>query len=310
MTINGESAASALVVAEYLQQTLLNENALDIAGLVAKMDAVIYANNSIKSAFDMALYDIAAKHAGQPLYRFLGGDGRSNIRTDYTVSVGDPTQMAQAARDIVANGFEIIKVKLGKGGAEDVVRMQAIRSAVGNQMPIRIDANQGWQPQEAVETLQAMAGLNIQHCEEPIARWNFLELPAVRQASPIPIMADESCCDANDARRLVALNACDMFNIKLGKSGGIYKALQIVKVAEENNMKVQVGAFLESRLAMSAFAHFATISPAIQFYDFDTALMFTSDPIAGGITYHAGGKIMLPANGEAPGIGAEPAFAF
>lgn len=302
MSINGESAETGLVVGRYFEKILTGKNALDIAARIADMDSVIYANNSIKSAFDMALYDIAAQHAGQPLYRFLGGEKNKIIFTDYTVSVGNKEKMAADALKIKERGFPVIKVKLGKGGANDVERIKAIREAVGYDIPIRIDANQGWHFEEAVETLQALEPYNIQHCEEPIARWAFMQLPQIKNQSPIPLMADESCCDPNDVQRLIDLKACDLINIKLGKSGGIFKALKMIQLAQKHNINIQIGAFLESRLAMTAFAHLALVSPNIVHYDFDTAMMFTKDPVDGGITYKPGGIVEVT---DTPGIGAK-----
>ncbi|MGJ7032687.1 mandelate racemase/muconate lactonizing enzyme family protein [Niabella hirudinis] len=307
MSINGESADTGLVVGRYFEQVLLGKDPLDIGERVADMDRVIYANHSIKSAFDMALYDIAARHAGQPLYRFLGGSPHKEIVTDYTVSVGTPEKMAADALKIQEAGFPVIKVKIGKGGAQDVERIKAIRQAVGNEIPLRVDANQGWQVAEAIETLQALAPFNIQHCEEPIARRAFMELPAIRTQSPIPIMADETCGDQYDLKRLLALGACDRINIKLGKSGGIYNALQMIRLAEAAHVEIQLGAFLESRLAMTAFAHLALCSPNIVYFDFDTALMFSQDPVEGGIQYEKNGRITVP---DQPGIGAAIAPGF
>ncbi len=301
MPINGESQDTAYIVGQYFGQALLGKDALNIAAIHQQMDAVIYANNSIKSAFDMACYDIAAQAAGMPLYQFLGGKKNKVITTDYTVSIGDPDQMAADAVKILERGFPYIKVKLGKHGPTDVIRMQKIRGAVGPNIPLRIDANQGWQVDEAIQTLQALATLNIEHCEEPIARWNYTMLPTVRAASPIAIMADECLGNEHDAAKLIAIQACQYMNIKLGKSGGIYHAVEIVRQAREANIKLQVGAMIESRLAMTAFAHFALCSDQIVHYDFDTALMLREDPVEGGIEYKAGGVIEVP---EVVGLGA------
>jgi len=114
-------------------------------------------------------------------------------------------------------------------------------------------------------------------------------------------MADESCGDEHDAERLIELQACDMMNIKLGKSGGIFKGLKMVRMAEAAGITLQVGAFMESRLAMTAFAHFALCSPIIEHYDFDTALMFSDDPVCDGIRYESNGLITVP---DANGLGA------
>lgn len=301
MPINGESQDTCFQVGQYFARALTGKDALDIEGNIDRMDRIIYGNTSIKSAFDIALYDLAAQVAGRPLYAYLGGEKNKTIITDYTVSVGEPEKMARDAVRIRDQGYPAIKVKLGKGGPEDVERIRAIRAAVGEAIPIRIDANQGWKVNEAIETLQALAPFNIQHCEEPIARWKYLKLKKVRKNSPIPIMADECCGDHHDAERLIELDACDYFNIKLGKSGGIFKALKIVALAEKAGIHLQVGAMLESRIAMTAFAHFSLCSPLIEHYDFDTALMFREDPVTGGIRYKDGGIVEVP---DTPGLGA------
>jgi L-alanine-DL-glutamate epimerase-like enolase superfamily enzyme len=301
MSINGESADTGLVVGKYFEKVWIGKDALQVEERMSELDKIIYGNNSIKSAFDMALYDIAAQNAEQPLYRFLGGSKNKIIATDYTVSVADSAKMAVDALKIKEAGFPVIKVKIGKNGKEDVLRIKAIREAVGYDIPIRVDANQGWGFEEAIETLNALAPLNIQHCEEPLPRWAFMQLPEVKKQSPILIMSDESCCDHNDAQRLIDLKACDRINIKLGKSGGIFKALKMIQLAEAANMEIQIGAFLESRIAMTAFAHLALCSNNITYYDFDTALMFSEDPVEGGIIYKDNGIIEVP---DIPGIGA------
>lgn len=301
MAINGESQETCFVVGQYFARLFKGKDALEIANRIADMDRLIYGNSSIKSAFDMALYDLAAQNAGVPLYRFLGGTNDKTIITDYTVSIGDIDKMAADAVKIKNEGYPAIKVKLGQDGKKDVARMRAIREAVGNEIPLRIDANQGWSLDEAIETLHLLGPLNIEHCEEPIPRWDYMNLPKLRKLSPIPVMADESCGDEHDAERLLNIDACDSLNIKLGKSGGIFKALKIVELARKKNMPLQVGGFVESRLAMTAFAHFALCSPLIVHFDFDTALMFSEDPVSGGIVYEKNGVVRIP---ELPGLGA------
>lgn len=301
MSINGESMDTCFIVGQYFAKLFKGKNALAIAERIEEMDRLIYGNASIKSAFDMALYDIASQHAGQPLYKYLGGDTSKTIITDYTVSIGDPVKMAMDAVKIKEEGYPAIKIKLGKHGVTDVLRIKAIREAVGNEIPLRIDANQGWSVEEAITTLKALAQYAIQHCEEPIPRWAFMQLPEVKKQSPIPIMSDESCGDEHDAERLIQLGACDYMNIKLGKSGGIFKALKMVKLAEAAKIHLQVGAFMESRLAMTAFAHFSLCSPMIEHFDFDTCLMFSEDPVNGGIVYEKNGVVKVP---EGNGLGA------
>lgn len=301
MTINGENMETGFVVGQYLAKALIAKNPLEIEGCVNAMDKVIYANASIKSAFDMALYDIAAQHAGKPLYALLGGENKKQLITDYTVSFDTVEKMVEEARSIVAKGFQIIKVKLGGAGHEDVTRIKGIREAVGMEIPVRIDANQGWTAETTPDILEKLKPFNIQHCEEPIPRWDFMNLPAIRKQSPIPIMADESCCDHHDAKRLIDLKACDLLNVKLGKSGGIFKALKMISLAEKANINIQLGGFLESRLAFTAAAHLAMVSKHIVHIDFDTPLMLEQDPVTDGITYGKQGEITVP---DKNGIGA------
>ncbi|RYZ19496.1 MAG: dipeptide epimerase, partial [Chitinophagaceae bacterium] len=284
-----------------IAQVLKGRDADDIEGAVREMDRLIYANTSIKSAFDIALHDLAAQGAGLPLYAWLGGSRDKDLRTDMTVSIGAPEKMAADAARFVAEGFPYIKVKLGQELELDVARIRAIREVVPMALPLRIDANQGWgNADNAIAVLRALAPFGIEHCEEPIPRWQFLDLNRVSTESPIPIMADESCGDEHDAERLIRINACPMFNIKLGKTGGIHKALKVAALGEAAGMELQVGGFMESRLGMTAAAHFALANKAIHHVDFDTPLMFTEDPIEGGIHYGKGGLIEVP---DTPGLG-------
>ncbi|MDX2189303.1 MAG: dipeptide epimerase [Bacteroidota bacterium] len=302
-TINGESIETCYEIGQYLAKVLLGKNPIDIELCINLMDKVIYGNASIKSAFDMALYDIASQYAKLPLYLFLNGSKNKTLITDYTISIGDPQKMASDAIEIKEQEYKIIKVKLGENKKNDIERIQFIRQAVGMEIPIRIDANQGWNTTETIETLSELEKYNIQHCEEPIPRWSFMDLPYISLNSNIPIMADESCCNHHDADRLIKINACKLFNVKLGKSGGIYDALKIIKLAEQALIKIQIGGFLESRLGFTASAHLALSSDCITFFDFDTPLMFVEDNIIGGISYSKGGEVNIP---DSIGLGAQP----
>lgn len=301
LTINGESIDTCAVVGGYFAKALPGQNATDIEGCLRTMDSIIYGNSSIKSAFDMALHDLAAQYAGLPLYAYLGGANRV-LQTDMTVSLGTPQKMAADARRFQEAGFPSIKVKLGENQATDVARIRAIREAIGPAHPLHADANQGWDtPERAIAVLQALAPYHLLYCEEPIARWRFMELRQVAEASPIPIMADECCSDHHDAERLIQLKACSLINIKLGKSGGLHNGLKMARLGERHGVDMQVGGFMESRLGVTANAHLALASPAVKYCDFDTPLMYTHDPVLGGIIYGERGTLQVS---ETPGLGA------
>jgi L-alanine-DL-glutamate epimerase-like enolase superfamily enzyme len=300
-TIHGENGDTCMAVGKILAGQIKEKNAIEAASSSVLMDSIIFGNTSIKSAFDIALYDIASQLAGVPLYQFLGGKINKELITDYTVSIGPPEKMVNDAKKILEAGFQVIKVKLGGTEEEDFIRIKMIREEIGNEIPLRIDANQGWSVETAVGLLDRLSVFNIQHCEEPVARYRFDALPEIKKKSKIPIMADESCFDHHDAERLIKLRACDLINIKLGKSSGIYKALKIIRQAEEAGIKLQAGGFLESRLGFTATAHLALSSEQFLHFDFDTPLMFESDPVSGGITYEKKGVIRVP---EKNGLGA------
>ena len=187
LSINGESMDTCFIVGQYFAKALKGTNALDLLHATQLMDRIIYANSSIKSAFDMALHDIAAQHAGLPLYRFLGGEKNKELTTDMTVGLGAPDKMQADAIRFKEQGFPAIKVKLGEGKDIDVARIKAIRDGIGMDTPLRIDANQGWPTAAAaIAVLKALEPYNIQHCEEPIPRHNLWSCMRYQRLQPSP----------------------------------------------------------------------------------------------------------------------------
>ncbi|MBN1318850.1 MAG: dipeptide epimerase [Anaerolineales bacterium] len=297
--LTGETQKTCFEAAKFLGRLVLNKNPYAINERMSDINTLVH-NTTAKSAFDIALYDLLAKRAGLPLYALLGGENRM-IVTDNTIGIDTPEVMAKKALEIKNQGFQAIKVKLGTSRAEDVSRIRLIREAIGDKIPLRLDANQGWDVVSAELVLQELSRFKIQYCEEPVAHWNNEGLRRVREKSPIPIMADESVFDHHDAFRLASKGACDYINIKLAKSGGIHTALKINSVAESAGIKCMVGCMYETRLALSAAAHFASALPNVVFADLDSALMHAADPVIGGMEYK-GGEITLP---DTPGHGAD-----
>ena len=303
--IVGETQASGLAAAEDMARLLIGKNPLATEECLHTLIRYLPGHPTTRSAFDMALYDIAAKAARMPLYQFLGGTKRTLI-TDETIYINTPERMADDALRIQAKGAEAIKVKLGTNFQDDIDRVEAIRKAIGHETPIRTDANQGWDVVTASAVLRALGNHNVQYCEQPIKRHDITGLRHLRQQSPVPIMADESLFDSVDAIRLVREDAVDYFNIKLSKSGGIFDALAINAIAESAGIACMIGCMSESRLGLTANAHFAAARQNIRFCDLDGCFEHADDPVHGGIIY-AGYTIELP---ETPGIGAEVDSAF
>jgi len=299
--IVGETQDTCLIIAQEFARLWAGKDSLDITGRLQQLHSFTAGNTTIKSAFDMALYDIAAKNAGQPLYKFLGGEKRS-VETDITVGIAGADQMAQKALQFKLSGASVLKVKLGKTAKDDVDRIKKIREAVGTDLKIRIDANQGWSFDDAVFALQALGEFDIEFCEQPIRTWYDDRLPELMRLSPVKIMADESVYNHHDARKQIESGSCHYINIKLAKSGGIFEAKQIHDLAASKGTACMMGGMLESRIALSAKLHFVYASPNIKFYDMDTCMLgHLEDPCVGGVTYE-GYKLNIS---DVPGIGAD-----
>jgi L-alanine-DL-glutamate epimerase-like enolase superfamily enzyme len=303
--ITGETQSINYAGAIELARLVLQADPRNIEGQMGTISNFLVHNSTLRSAFDMAFYDLVAKLIGVPLYTLLGG-GKRKIQTDSTIWLNEPEYMAQKAVELKDEGFRVIKVKLGTEFEMDKKRIERIRESIGGELTIRIDANQGWDYVTAAKTLQELEPMNIEFCEQPVAYWDYENLRRISHSSPIAIMADESLFDHHDAFRLACMGCCDYFNIKLAKSGGIHNALKINAIAEGAGIACMIGCMSETRLGLSAAAHLASATSNIKFADLDGYMMLTEDPIVGGARYNAG-EIDLP---ESPGHGADidPAF--
>lgn len=299
--IVGETQETCLVMARDFAGLWKGKDPLDIPARMQELHDYCAGNSTIKSAFDMALYDLSAKSAGQPLYRFLGGS-RRRLETDITIGIATPEKMAARALQFQEQGAKIMKVKVGKKVKDDLERIRQIRKAVKADMIIRIDVNQGWDFDEAVYALHELEDLGMEFCEQPMRTWYDDQLPELRRQTSVKIMADESCYHHHDARKLITAGACDSINIKLSKSGGILEALKIHDTASAAGVDCMIGGMLESRIALSAKAHFACAGANIRYIDLDTCLLgHLEDPVTGGAVYQ-GYVLDVP---ETPGIGAD-----
>ena len=300
--ITGETQDSCLVLAKEFARLWKGKNAAQIEDRLQELNEFVKHNNTIKSAFDMALFDLAAKAANQPLYQYLGGT-YAEPESDLTVGIDTPQNMAATAAEFVNNrGVHIIKIKLGKKATDDVERVQLIREAAGPDIQLRIDANQGWNYEDAAWALDAMSRYNIRFCEQPLPKQLDHKMPALRHSTAIKLMADESVFTSADAARVIAGKSFDYINIKVCKAGGIRNALHIHDVCSKNGIPNMLGGMLESRVALSANVHLALACPNIQFYDLDTCLLgHLADPVTDGVQFD-GMKLKLP---NLPGIGAD-----
>ncbi len=305
LPITGETQETNITAARHLREMLLGKDPLAIQSHLREFKPFLHTNPSIVAAFDIAFHDLMGKVAGLPLFRLYGGD-RTDLETDITTDLDKPEIMANRAKEFVSRGFRTIKVKVGQAPELDEARIKAIREAIGDGPAIRVDANQGWTVPQAIEALRRLEKYRIEFCEQPVAAGDIEGMAVVRRESPIPIMADESLFLPADAVKLIRAGACDYFNIKVMKAGGLTNSLRIAHIAEAANIRCMLGCMIETRLALTAAAHVMAAADNIVFADLDGFTSHTVDPIIGGMKL-TGGKITLP---EQPGLGCDvdPAF--
>lgn len=282
--ITGDTKGSIkCAIEEFIAPSLIGMDIENLDGIMKKLHGCILKNTSAKAAVDMAVYDLFAKSCQKPLYRLLGGN-RSQIETDLTISVGETDEMVSDSRKAVSDGFQILKIKVGKEGTKDIDRIYAIHQAVGKNIRLRIDANQGWTPKEAVRIITALEdmGVEMDLVEQPVSAYDFEGMKFVTARVNTPILADESVFSAEDAIRLIKERGADLINIKLMKTGGIYNALRLCAVAEEYGIECMIGCMLESKIAVSAAAHLAAAKGIITRADLDGPSLCRADPYIGG----------------------------
>ncbi|MFJ7406314.1 MULTISPECIES: dipeptide epimerase [unclassified Lysinibacillus] len=290
----GEAAPTAVITGEtlgsishaiehHIKPAILGMDIEEIASIMERLDKSIYQNTSAKAAVDMALYDLHAQYYKTPLYKLLGGY-RKELVTDITISVNHTEEMIKDSLAAVERGFQILKIKVGKDPASDAKRVVAIRDAVGHAITLRVDANQGWTPKQAVRIISALedADANIELVEQPVHYDDLVGMQYVTANTLTNILADESVFSAKDAFTIIERRAADLINIKLMKTGGIFQAQKICNIAEANGIPCMIGCMLETKISVSAAAHFAASQKNITMVDLDGPSLCMNDPIAGG----------------------------
>lgn len=302
--ILGCTPDSVLAALDLLIPAVLGEDPRRLSFLVEKMDRVLLGNAAAKAAVDLALHDLVGKIYGEPVWRLLGGSFAEPLETDFTVSIDTPEAMAEEARKLVDAGFRAIKVKVGEDPKLDVQRVKAVREAVGENVKLWIDANQGWTPQEAVWALARIAEFRVEFVEQPVSAWNLEGMRWVRERSPVPVMADESVHSPQDALLAIKLGACDYVNIKLMKAGGLLRAKEIATICKNAGIPNMIGGMVESNLSATAAVHFALSEGNVVFRDLDLGERPEAKLVSkGGSAIQNGFQVL--ADPEAPGFGFE-----
>jgi len=300
-SVTGASlAGSDACVQTQFAPRLIGRDPDDLVARCREIQGAVTGNEAAKAAVDVALHDLVARRLGVPLVRLLGGTDLV-VPTDVTLSAGDADALARAAKDRVSEGFTVLKVKVGTDARGDIDRVRAVRAAVGPDVRIRLDANQGWTPREAVRVIRGVedAGLDIELVEQPVSRWDIDGLAWVSDRVDTPILADESVFGVRDLVEVIRRRAADMVNVKLAKCGGLGPARTLLGLAEAHGMGTLVGSMMEGPIGVAAAASLAAAYGTTAVSDLDAAWWLASSPVTGGIRYE-GATVRLP---DAPGLG-------
>ncbi|MEP6649536.1 MAG: dipeptide epimerase [Lapillicoccus sp.] len=277
--VTGESLASATACLEQmLAPVVVGRNVDDWDEVLAAVQRAVARNFGVKAAVDAAVRDLVARRVGVALAAFVGSGGSEPgaaagtapdgyptfLRTDVTLSAGSAGDLATTAVLRVANGFSMLKMKVGTDAATDVARVRAVREAVGSTVTIRLDANQGWTPDEAVRVIRALedADLGVELVEQPVRGEDVEGLAHVRAHVGLPIMADEALFGLVDLDRIIRLNAADLVNVKLAKCGSLSVALEQLRRAADAGLGTMVGSMMETAVGVGAIAAVAAAHPA------------------------------------------------
>lgn len=285
--ITGDTKGAVIgAINDHIKKHLIGMDIENFEEILIKLDKSIIKNTSAKAAVDIALYDLYGQLYNAPVFKLLGGY-RKEIITDVTISVNDPEEMAKDSLDAVKRGFKTLKIKVGKDSQTDIERMKAIRRAVGYDVKLRIDANQGWKPKEAVKVLRKMEdeGLDIEFVEQPVVAHDIEGLKLVTDNISIPVLADESVFSPEDALKILQMRAADFINIKLMKTGGIHNALKICSAAEIYGVECMIGCMLEAKVSVNAAVHLAAAKSIITKIDLDGPALCSEDPVEGGAVF-------------------------
>ncbi len=255
---SGETSKScAAALTDLIGPALVGADPAEITAIRKKLDFLIKLNPFTKAAVEMALWDIAGKARGVPVYQLLGGKVRESVPTKMMIGAFDVEHTRGLASQFLAWGVRCLKVKVGLDVPGDVARVRAVREVAGPDVPITIDANCGWNVATARVALDRLRALNLLVAEQPIAPGDVEAMAGLRAAAGIPVMADESVFTLADAWNVLRGHAADAISIYPGKNGGIAASIEIAHVAQAAGIPCHVGSNLELGIGSAAMLHLA-----------------------------------------------------
>jgi len=291
-------------VLDYLAPCLVGMDPFDLEEIHHRMETVLPGHHFAKASIDLALYDAMGKKLNLPAYALLGGKVRDRIPMAWVVGLGTIDEMVEeAVAHVKRYGFQTVKLKIGREPRKDLDVVREVRSALGPDVKIRVDANQGYDVSTAIKTLRRMEQYDLELVEQPVAKWNLLGMAEVTAALDTPIEADESMFGLHDAMTLIRLKACDILNIKIMKPCGLYGSKKVAAAAEGAGMTCLVGSMVEFGPGTAAGLHFAAAHRVVSHACEPVGgFLFASDVVEQdfGLNAVVDGCLRVP---EGPGLG-------
>lgn len=293
---SGETVWSAKTILDQIfGPAVIGADPTNIDDINRRMDRTARHNWFAKSAIEMACWDIAGKAASKPVYELLGGAARSlTVECRFSMGKYALEHARQRALELVAEGFQTIKVKVGGDPQEDLARVRTVREAIGPDRKLTIDANCGWDVQTAIDCVNQMEPYRIALNEQPTPDGDYQGLARVRRETKPPVMADDMCFDMHHARELIANKACDLISVYPGKNGGISKSKAIVEFAGQHGVGCSIGSNLEWDIGTAAMAHLVIACPNMRVEEFPGDML--------GPEYHAARIVTNPIEIKGPQV--------
>jgi len=249
------------VVNQYLGPAVMGMDVTDIEAILIRMNMVLPKNLMAKAGIEIACQDACAKALGIPLYRILGGALKKPVEVIEVVDIVPFEEAAKMAIQYVEDGFRCIKIKIGLHPKEDAERIRVVREAVGPEVRLRVDGNQGYDRPTAMKACQAMEKYDLQWIEQPLPDWDLEGLALLADLLWTPIAVDESIYTLQDVYKVVRAKAADVINIKVAKCGGINPSLKIAHAAASMGIPCFLGGCIETGVGTAAALHFGACAP-------------------------------------------------
>jgi L-alanine-DL-glutamate epimerase-like enolase superfamily enzyme len=273
------------VIGEYLGPSVIGSDPFDVEAInhVWERELFTVGNQAARAAVEMALWDLQGKALGRPLCDLIGGRSRDGVEEVVALGWDEPAMLAAKARAMMAEGVAVFKIKVGDAPERDEQRVAAVREAAGSYTRIAVDANQGWwDARTAVRAIKLLEQHDIEFAEQPVRMDDLEAARFVRERVDVPIALDESVRGPREALACAKAGACDVFVVKLMKTGGILGALKVNAIAEAAGITVMMGNMGESSIALSAHFHLSVALANATHCDADVPWR------AGGLTHDVG----------------------